>query len=165
MTDNARFATRFLLFGEIILGWLSMSWAMSALFGSGDWWRAMSQGSVSQWAWALLSVGFCQCAVAVVEMCCGRQWSDIKLQAASEARHFVAVMAVIFWVVLAFHFFVVPNQPPAPAIAMQAIALVVANVFVAINNKRLAVLLDPEFPTEQLRSRLIDARRSGNVVL
>ena len=161
---QARFATRFLLFGEITLGWVSASWAVSGLWGAGEWWKTFNTGGVSWWAWGLLSVGLAQFGIAGVELVKGRAWVDETLRLVSEARHIIGVIAGITWISMAAHFF--QTYPIfAPAILMQALMLVVGNSIVAINNKRLSVLLDPKIPTEQLRARLLKSRAEGKMVL
>jgi len=164
MNTSARFSTRFLLFGEMILGWFSMAWAVSAIAGSGLWAMILGTAHGIAWAWFLFGVAFSQFVVAFVEMFHGRNWTDKKLQIASEIRHFLGVISVIAWVSLMFQFF--SKQPGLqPAIYMQSFGLILANTVVFVNNKRLALLLDPEVPTEQLRTRLIAERDRGKAVL
>jgi len=165
MSDNARFATRFLLFGEFILGWLSMTWAISALIGTGDWWRALSGGSSAFWAWGLLTVGVAQWTVAASEFFEGRAWTDERLHAFCETRHILGVLSAIGWFALMYKFVLNNSIATAPAIYLQAMMIIGSNVVVIINNKRLSVLLDPGIPTDQLRARLIDARARGKGVL
>jgi hypothetical protein len=164
-TENARFATRFLLFGEFILGWLSMAWAISALIGTGDWWRALNAGGSITWAWGLLTIGVAQWVVAASEFFEGRAWNDERLHAFCETRHILAVLATIGWFALMYKFILSNSIVTAPAIYLQAAMIVGGNIVVLVNNKRLSVLLDPSIPTDQLRARLIDARARGKGVL
>lgn len=166
MTDRARFATRFLLAAEIVLGFVSLSWALAALVGSGSWTAVMAKSSgMVEWAYILGIVATGQLSVAVTEMCCGRNWSDHALMYFAEARHVFAFVSILAWAVLLFAYWKSPDSIRAVALLMQAAFLILANGVVMVNNKRLSVLLDPKIPTEQLRKRLLEARDSGKMVL
>jgi hypothetical protein len=156
---SARFALRFLLPAELLLGLFTISWGLAGAVGSGRLMQAVAAlGGAQAWAWMLCGAGAFQVAVAAAELLWGRDWADSGIARSADLRHFAAFLALVCWLVVIGAYILHAPMRPAVALAMQALIIVPFQTFLVIHNKRLWALLHPSVPTNELRERLIAER-------
>lgn len=154
-----RFALRFLLPAEILLGLFTLSWGLAGAIGSGRLTEIIQKlGNGNGWAWSLGVIGAAQAGIALAELIYGRDWSDKVLCRVADMRHFAAYLGLIVWLVVMGVFILHEPLRVSTAIMLQSLVLIGANAIVSFHTKRLSVLLDPSVPTTQLRAKMVEAR-------
>lgn len=154
-----RFALRYLLPAEILAGFFTLSWGLAGAIGSGrltEIIRSFDQNAT--WAWCLGAAGLTQSLLAATELLWGRDWSDKVLCHVADARHFIAFINLIVWLVVIGVFILHEPLRVSLAITLHAIVLLAANTIFTYSNKRLSVLLNPAIPTTNLRAEMVKAR-------
>lgn len=155
----ARFALRFLLPAEIIIGLITFSWGLTGATGSGRLTTILQLiGASNQWGWSLTIAGLLQAGIAALELQNGRDWTDCQLHRSADKRSVSALFTLIVWVVVLGMFLVHVQLRVSTAILTQAPMMIIANAIVCYHTKRLAVLLDPKTKTTQLHRKMVEAR-------
>jgi len=155
----ARFATRFLLPMEVLLSWFSLGWAWGGLFGQGVFGQAVKASGVGP-TWMILVAVWAGCMflAAAVESLFGRNWSDRTLRWSLEIRAHMGWLGLILWITVGVLMIEIEMLRNVLSMVWAMPAMLVGCASVGWHNTKVALILNPNVPTEYLKSRLLDER-------
>lgn len=157
-----KIASRFLLPLELFSAVLMLSWGVSGWLGGGLLWNILSQhGLNAEWGLWLCGMGGAQLAAAGFEAWVGRHWAPSALLRSVRCRFWAGFGAIATWLYVCFLLLTMPGAGEVFVLVMQAPAALAACVLIVTGNSRVMCLLDPEVPTRNLQSRILEERRRG----
>lgn len=154
-----KIASRYLLPLELYMAVVLLSWGLSGWFGGGLLWKTLEKsGQNTEWGLALCSIAAAQLLLTAAEWCFGRRWPSPRLFACVTVRMWLALASTGVWIYVVYMMATLRGADMVFSLALQAPAGVLFSLWVLVGNLKVACLLDPSCPTENLK-RTIQADR------
>src|SRR3990167_7670083 len=159
MPPPERFASRFLLPMEMLLGWISIGWVIGGLLGRGVFADAVARSEISSFFFLLLACwGIALVMVARLELILGRSWGDRTLRWSCESRAYLGWIGLMLWFIVVYLLVQFPVFRQVLSFMWSAPAMMLGCGAMAWHNSRTAILLNPRISTECLKARIIQER-------
>jgi hypothetical protein len=147
-----KIASRFLLPLELFIALVLLSWGMSGWFGAGPVHRALLvDGDNFWWGVSLCTIALGQFAVPLLELLFCRRWDNLDLLLCVTVRHWLGFVAAVAWLYVCYFIVAVMGWEVAYSLGLQAFAGVVFSIWIWVENQKVALMLDPDVPTEGLQ--------------
>jgi hypothetical protein len=154
-----KIATRYLLTTEILMACMMLSWGMSGWLWHGALSHALKQdGENATWGLALCGIGGLHLALSVGEWLFGQDWGNRALLISVRLRFWLAFVSMAAWIYVCYFMFTLHGAEMVFSLSFQAPIAVLFSVGVAIGNRKIALVLDPNVPTQRLQREILAKR-------